>query len=83
MAARTAAGASGWPLRRQPVSARQQGPRLHRRPLDFGVACAFVDEHHRHHSAPRGHKFSLGVLTDDGTLGRRGDCRPPCRPAFR
>jgi hypothetical protein len=46
----------------------QAGPRLHKRPLDFAVACAFVTEHHRHHDAPRGHKFSLGVLTDDGTL---------------
>lgn len=44
------------------------GLRLHKRPLDFGTACAFVNEYHRHHRAPRGHKFSIGVCTDDGTL---------------
>lgn len=43
-------------------------PRMHIRPLGFAVACAFVNEHHRHHRAPRGHKFSIGVCTDDGTL---------------
>jgi hypothetical protein len=45
-----------------------KGPHLHKRPLNFDVAAAFVTEHHRHHDAPRGHKFSIGVLTDDGAL---------------
>lgn len=44
------------------------GPRLHVRPLSFKDACAFVEAHHRHHAKPQGHKFSLGVLTEDGDL---------------
>lgn len=30
-------------------------------PLSFAEACAFVAQHHRHHAAPQGHKFSLQV----------------------
>lgn len=37
-------------------------------PVTFADACAFVAEHHRHHAPPAGHKFSLGVATDDGVL---------------
>ena len=36
-------------------------------PISFADACAFVSDHHRHHRAPRGHKFSLGVAAA-GTL---------------
>jgi hypothetical protein len=36
-------------------------------PLTFAEAAAFVLEHHRHHTPPVGHKFSLGAL-DDGLL---------------
>ncbi|HEX5321473.1 MAG TPA: XF1762 family protein [Stellaceae bacterium] len=31
-------------------------------PLAFGAAAAFVNEHHRHHTPPVGHKFSLGAV---------------------
>ena len=44
------------------------GPRLHIRPLSFKEACEFVDQHHRHHARPQGHKFSLGVLDENGDL---------------
>lgn len=37
-------------------------------PVTFADACAFVAMHHRHHAPPTGHKFSLGVATDDGVL---------------
>lgn len=36
-------------------------------PITLRAAQAFVAEHHRHHRAPRGHKFSISVL-DDGQL---------------
>ncbi|MFF0741511.1 XF1762 family protein [Streptomyces sp. NPDC004111] len=36
--------------------------------MTFKKACAYVDRVHRHHAAPQGHKFSLGVVTDDGQL---------------
>lgn len=42
--------------------------RLHIVPVTFREACAFVDAWHRHHKPPRGHKFSLGVATEDGVL---------------
>ncbi|QJU54357.1 XF1762 family protein [Herbiconiux sp. KACC 21604] len=37
-------------------------------PISFADACAFVTEHHRHHQAPAGHKFSIGVSDDHGIL---------------
>lgn len=30
-------------------------------PIEFDEACAFVAQHHRHHEAPQGHKFSIAV----------------------
>lgn len=42
--------------------------RLHIRPMKWQAACAYVEQHHRHHAPPQGHQFSLGVLTDDGRL---------------
>lgn len=36
-------------------------------PVDWRTACAFVGMWHRHHAAPVGHKFSVGVA-DDGVL---------------
>jgi hypothetical protein len=32
--------------------------------VDLDTACAFVARHHRHHAAPAGHRFSLGVGSD-------------------
>jgi hypothetical protein len=31
-------------------------------PIDFDQAAAFVREHHRHHTPPVGHKFSLAAV---------------------
>lgn len=41
---------------------------LELRPVTFRQACAFVAEHHRHHKPPRGHKFSIGCVNEDGEL---------------
>jgi hypothetical protein len=48
------------------VTRRSAGLRLV--PVTFRDAAAFVDAHHRHHRAPRGHKFSIGVASADGVL---------------
>lgn len=37
-------------------------------PVTFRQACAFVAEHHRHHKAPRGHKFSIGCINEEAQL---------------
>lgn len=38
-------------------------------PLDFATAADFVREHHRHHTPPVGHKFSLGALSGEQLVG--------------
>lgn len=38
-------------------------------PVTLRAARAFVDEHHRHNSAPRGHKFSIGLERDGILIG--------------
>ena len=30
-------------------------------PISYADACTFVAQHHRHHDAPQGHKFSIAV----------------------
>lgn len=37
-------------------------------PITFAEASAFVVLHHRHHSPSQGHKFSLAVADDTGTV---------------
>lgn len=37
-------------------------------PIKLDTANAFVLRHHRHHKPVQGHKFSVGVATDDGRL---------------
>jgi hypothetical protein len=37
-------------------------------PLPLDEANAFVAQHHRHHGRVVGHKFSLGVSTQDGEI---------------
>lgn len=32
-------------------------------PISFEEACRFIDQHHRHHKAPVGWKFGVGVAT--------------------
>lgn len=41
---------------------------LHRVPLNWRTAKAFVVMHHRHHAAPQGAKFWVGAASDDGVL---------------
>ncbi len=51
-----------------PTPAKHRTHKLLLRAVSFKEACAFIDAHHRHHTAPRGHKFSIGATTTDGTL---------------
>lgn len=37
-------------------------------PIGLRAANAYVDEHHRHHKASRGHKFSVSVVDEHGEL---------------
>ena len=37
-------------------------------PISFKEACEYVDQHHRHHKRPIGHKFSIGVINEHGHL---------------
>jgi len=43
-------------------------PRLHVVPLTYRQACQLVQELHRHHRPPRGHKLSVGVADDSGRV---------------
>ena len=38
-------------------------------PIAFEDAAAFVREHHRHHTPPQGHKFSIGAAVGDELVG--------------
>lgn len=35
---------------------------LHHQRIEFNTAAAFVSEHHRHHTPPTGHLFSIGAF---------------------
>lgn len=37
--------------------------------IDFAAAAAFVAEHHRHHTPPQGHLFSLAAFAGDRLCG--------------
>lgn len=37
--------------------------------VEFAAAAAFVGEHHRHHTPPVGHLFSIGAYRDDELVG--------------
>lgn len=37
--------------------------------LDFQTAAEFVRRHHRHHTPPVGHKFSLGAIDGEELVG--------------
>lgn len=39
------------------------------KPIDYNTAACYVDEHHRHHKRPIGHKFSIAVYDDDRLCG--------------
>lgn len=45
------------------------GERLSLSPIDFAEASAFVREHHRHHTPPQGHKFSLAAYAGELLVG--------------
>ena len=38
-------------------------------PIEFAAAAEFVREHHRHHTPPVGHKFSLAAMRGDDLAG--------------
>ncbi|MDD3029844.1 MAG: hypothetical protein PHS57_06165 [Alphaproteobacteria bacterium] len=42
---------------------------LNIRPIAFAQAASFVDEHHRHHKPPVGHKFSIACYDGDRLCG--------------
>lgn len=48
-------------------------------PVSFADAAAFVAEHHRHHPAPVGHKFSIGLAEGDELVGVAMVGRPVAR----
>jgi len=37
--------------------------------VEFAEAAAFVSEHHRHHTPPVGHLFSIGAYRDSALIG--------------
>jgi hypothetical protein len=43
--------------------------RLSARPISFADAAAFVALHHRHHTPPVGHKFSIAAVHADMIVG--------------
>lgn len=43
--------------------------RLIAAPIGFTEAAAFVREHHRHHTPPVGHKFSIAAMAGDQIAG--------------
>jgi hypothetical protein len=48
-------------------------------PCDFETAAAFVRVHHRHHTPPVGHKFSLAAMLGEETVGVAIVGRPVAR----
>ncbi|QCJ45575.1 hypothetical protein FAY30_26970 (plasmid) [Bacillus sp. S3] len=38
-------------------------------PISFREASEFINKHHRHHIAPQGHKFSIGLSDGDKLIG--------------
>ena len=48
-------------------------------PVSLKEACRFIEAHHRHHTPPRGHKFSIGVAANDALVGVITVGRPVAR----
>lgn len=48
-------------------------------PITFRDACAFVDDTHRHHRRPVGHKFSIGLSDGERLVGVAMVGRPVSR----
>ena len=38
-------------------------------PITYAEACVFIDNLHRHHKRPQGHKFSIGVSDGEKIVG--------------
>ena|SRR5580765_1688331 len=51
-------------------------------PMSWRDACAFTDLHHRHHTPPRGGKWAIGVVDQDGDLRGVALCGRPVARAF-
>lgn len=43
--------------------------KLQAAPIDFADAATFVRLHHRHHTPPVGHKFSIAAMSDGELVG--------------
>jgi hypothetical protein len=43
--------------------------RLHHQRIELADAAAFVSAHHRHHTPPQGHLFSIGAFEGDRLCG--------------
>jgi len=48
-------------------------------PITFAEAAKFVEQHHRHHSPPVGHKFSVAVANERQIVGVAMIGRPVAR----
>ncbi|OME78754.1 hypothetical protein BK120_22975 [Paenibacillus sp. FSL A5-0031] len=48
-------------------------------PVSFRQACSFINEHHRHHMAPQGMKFALGLSNGERLIGVLTAGRPVSR----
>ena len=51
-------------------------------PMTWRAACAFNDSNHRHHSAPRGCKWAIGVVDEVGKLSGVALCGRPVARVF-
>jgi hypothetical protein len=49
------------------------------RPITYRTACEYVDAHHRHHGAPQGCKWAIGVYDGDTLHGVAICGRPTSR----
>lgn len=58
------------------------GPRLAIVPVTWRQAVAFNDENHRHHRAPRGCKWAIGVTDETGKLRGIALCGRPVARAL-
>lgn len=56
-----------------------KGERLRHQRIDFAAAADFVREHHRHHTPPIGHIFSLAAFLGDRMVGVAIVGRPVAR----
>ena len=51
-----------------PMPKTPAGKKLDVAPISLGEANAFVGQHHRHHKPVVGHKFSMAVVDEAGTV---------------